>query len=368
MHSPSTAHTRFHHIAQARQRVIDNGQSLTEPMVEGWIERSWRRCLDWGHQPEHTVHFNAVSESQMRRIQAQSHPLIRAASAELDQLVGAIAGSRYFALLTDAQGVVIDTRGEIDRHNKHAHAIGRVGVDLSERSVGTSAIGAALHEQRPIWLHRGEHFFKDTHVFSCAGAPVFDPQGVCVGMLDLTGVDVPERPELQHLAAQSARSIENMLLRQQTPALLLHVNWAHRLQGNDNDGLLGLDHDGYIVGANVQARQMLALAQPNRQHASDVFALPWSSLFDLTNQDSPVEVPMWSGLRLHIQAATSVQPRRQPITSSAPLALKEVESDLIRRMMKQARGNVTEAARQLGISRATLYRKLAPAKRNAGKP
>jgi transcriptional regulator of acetoin/glycerol metabolism len=35
---------------------------------------------------------------------------------------------------------------------------------------------------------------------------------------------------------------------------------------------------------------------------------------------------------------------------------------LIRRAMQQARGNVAEAARHLGISRATLYRKLSPSK------
>jgi len=41
-----------------------------------------------------------------------------------------------------------------------------------------------------------------------------------------------------------------------------------------------------------------------------------------------------------------------------------VESDLIRRAMQQARGNVAEAAKRLGISRATLYRKLSPTKRS----
>ena len=42
--------------------------------------------------------------------------------------------------------------------------------------------------------------------------------------------------------------------------------------------------------------------------------------------------------------------------------LKAIESDLIRRAMQQARGNVAEAARRLGISRATLYRKISPHK------
>ena len=38
--------------------------------------------------------------------------------------------------------------------------------------------------------------------------------------------------------------------------------------------------------------------------------------------------------------------------------LREVETDLIRRTVREARGNVMEAARLLGISRATIYRRL----------
>jgi transcriptional regulator of acetoin/glycerol metabolism len=38
--------------------------------------------------------------------------------------------------------------------------------------------------------------------------------------------------------------------------------------------------------------------------------------------------------------------------------LRAIEDELIRQAVDQARGNVIEAARALGISRATVYRKL----------
>jgi transcriptional regulator of acetoin/glycerol metabolism len=352
---------RLEQIDLARQYVLDKRQQLPSPWIQDWIERSWQRCLSWGHSPQQAVSFDTISQQQLRRLQDQNQQLLHAASAELDRLSRAIAGTRYFALLTDAQGIVIDTRGEIDRQNKHAHAIARIGVDLSERNIGTSAIGAALTEQRAIWLHRGEHFLQDNRVFSCAGSPLFGPDGQCVGMLDLTGVDAPERPELQHLAAQSARCIENALLRQHAPALLLHVNWTGLLQGNEHDGLIGIDADGWIVGANRHAREILHLNPTTREHASDIFALPWESLHDLTQRDNSHEVPLWSGLRVQLKAATN---RERPTSlAAAPQVLKEVESDLIRRVMQQARGNVSEAAKRLGISRATLYRKISPPKR-----
>ena len=75
-----------------------------------------------------------------------------------------------------------------------------------------------------------------------------------------------------------------------------------------------------------------------------------------------VEVPLWSGLRLNAlpQApgqALSPVPRATPPTPR-PLPLKDLETELIRKAVQDARGNVMQAARALGISRATVYRKL----------
>lgn len=351
--------TRLSRIAQARQHVIEQGAALQAPLIESWIERSWKRCLAWGRTPQEQLAFDAVSRSQIQLIKDANQPMLQAAEEELDRLSRAIAGTRYFALLTDAHGVVIDTRGEIDSRDTRASRIARVGVNLSEQHVGTTAIGAVLAEQQPIWLHRGEHFFNDNTAYSCAGAPLFGPTGECVGMLDLTGVDVPERPELQHLAAQSARSIENNWVRQMAPSLLLRFNWAGLSMGGDSDGLIGLDADGQIMCANRAARTITGVHLQTGDHAGDVFATPWQSLFDL-NAEQRVEIPLWSGLQVQVQLdnntrTASLAPRAAPM-------LKAIETDLIRRAMQQAKGNVAEAARRLGISRATLYRKISPQK------
>ena len=45
-------------------------------------------------------------------------------------------------------------------------------------------------------------------------------------------------------------------------------------------------------------------------------------------------------------------------TAARSLPLREIESAMIRKAVADARGNVIEAARVLGISRATVYRKL----------
>lgn len=357
----ATATDRLALIESARRAVLNEGGLHAAPWVEPWIDRSWRRCLAQGFRPQQALAFQAVSAPATHRAIEASRPLLQAAAPVIQSLARAMADTRYFAILTDAQGVVIDVNGPVDRHNPQASLIARIGVDLSEQAVGTTAIGATLAELQPVWLHRGEHFFDDTSAYSCAGAPVFGPDGRCVGMLDLTGIHVPERPALKHLVAQSARSIENALLLAQPHQLLLRLSWPGQPIGTAGDALLTLDDDGQIAGTNRAATQMLGLTGAPWPHSSEVFAVSPATLFDAARTERPAtEVPLWSGLRVQVLSRPAGGRARGMPTQPRPAAvpLKDLETHLIRQAVQDARGNVMQAALALGISRATVYRKL----------
>ena len=305
---PLRADQRLHQIARAREALLADGRNLVDGFGEAWVERSWRRCLAIGRQPHDAVSFDVLPRQALRRTEEANHALAQAAQPVLEKLGRAIADTRYFAILTNAEGIVVDVNGPIDRRDRRADLITRIGVDLSEARVGTTAIGAALTELEPVWLHRGEHFFEGNSAYSCAGAPFFGPDGQCAGMLDLTGVDVIERPELKHLVAQSARSIETALIMSRaSDGLLVRLNWSGSSLGVDSDGLLGLDRDGFVTGANTAARQMLSMpvsVNGEQLHCSELFAMPCDMLFDAAGQGKlgyarSIEVPLWSGLRLH---------------------------------------------------------------------
>lgn len=357
-------------IAQARRELIhgEAPRSRGNACVDSWISRSWQRCIESGRRPQQRVSFDPVSLSASRDVAECNRALVSAARPVIERLSRAIADTRYFAILTDANGIVVDV-GTLpdgtDAASRYARDIGRIGVDLSERAIGTSAIGTALAEQESVWLHRGEHFFDDTSVYSCAGAPLFGPRGDCIGMLDLTGVQVVERPELRHLATLSARSIENMLVLREPCELLLHLAWPGSPAGNEaSEGLLCIDGAGHVTGANAAARQMLHQPLARSQHAlhfNDLFALPLHMMFDAARRgDAVLEVPLWSGLRVQVrpQRGGSGKGLAGAAPSDAQPRLRDVETALIRKAVADARGNVAEAARALGISRATVYRKL----------
>jgi transcriptional regulator of acetoin/glycerol metabolism len=312
----------------------------------------------------------------MQRTQEANQQLVQTARPILEKLGRAIVNTRYFAILTNRDGVVVDTSGAIDRCDPRADLITRIGTDLSERSVGTTAIGTALSELQPVWLHRGEHFFSNTAVYSCAGAPLWGPDGACVGMLDLTGIDAVERPELKHLVTQTASHIENALVLAQPHALMLRLNWPGNTLGTGGDGIVCLDADGWVTAANPGARQMvpqLATSvhvhphnpHPVVVHVSEVFGIGFEMLFDAALRSDPVlEIPLWTGLRLQALAVQRADEARDLHSGARPPTcdrrpLKDIKTALIRQAVEQARGNVAKAAQALGISRATVYRKLA---------
>lgn len=343
-------------IAQARQLHLVERIRPPQSLVSGWVERSWERCLSIGLLPEQVAVFDLISREQMNRTLDANHALVKTARPILESLGRAIADTRYFAILTNRDGVVVDVSGAIDRADRRADLITRIGTDLSEQRVGTTAIGTTLSEQQPVWLHRGEHFFSNTAAYSCAGAPVFGPDGSCVGMLDLTGIEALERPELKHLVTQVAGKIENALVLAQSHALMVRLNWPGNAMGSDADGILCLDDDGWITGANQTARQMVPnLSSAPAVHVSDVFGVPYQMLFDAVRRSNTLlDVPLWTGLRL--QAMPVGKAHEQSGGQSA--ALKDIESALIIKAVEQAKGNVAQAAAALGISRATVYRKL----------
>lgn len=365
----STVEQRLSAIDLARHQVL--GELRSAVGLEPLIERSWRRCLALGMEPSRPIAFDAVSGNDVQRLRQQHQPLLKAAAPAIASLSRTMADTRFFALLTDALGHVIEVAGPIDRQDRMAQQIARLGVDLSESVVGTTAIGAVLNDKSPVWLHRGEHFFDQASVFSCAGAPIWGPEGDCVGMLDLSGINRPEYPALKLLVGQAAQQIERALLLVQPHRLLLQLNWPGQALGSGNVGLLCADGDGWVCGVNQAAMALLGISglrDPNglQHHCSGLFATPFERLFDHARQTSAhaADYPLWNGLRLQVWPSLNDPVQASAGSNTQSHCLKDMEVAMIKQAVQTARGNVMLAAKTLGISRATVYRKLAAKKPN----
>ena len=169
--------------------------------------------------------------------------------------------SGYVVLLTDAEGVAVEHRGEDKEKSRFEYWGTWLGGVWSEEIEGTNGIGTCIARERPITVHRTQHFRSRNVNLSCSGAPVFGADGKLIAVLDVSSID-PDRSERAHaltgaLTINSARAIEERFFRE-----YFCREWIIALgpSGESASGmLLAVDGNQRVVGANRAARTSLLL-------------------------------------------------------------------------------------------------------------
>lgn len=383
-------------LSLARERFFERGERPTGLVSEAVIQ-SWMRCLHQRMEPQRPVVFEPVTASRVQGVLRRNRHLLQAGAAELQQLQQALAGTPVAALLIDAQGVVMHSTWLQPRADTPVMNIAaRIGVNLSEAAVGTTAPGVAAHGAQTVTVEGGEHFAHVIHGMQCAAAPVRDARGGLVAVLDLSCEGRSFGFDATHLVERYARGIENRLLCLQAPrqvvvrlqldATLLHSPWA---------GLVGVDEDGQVDWLNAAAAALLG--QPSQWSASPgpeagavpvglsaeaVLGLSSAALHAACRSGQPLRVALPSGLTVwaqcqrnepalpdaaaeaahsdpaphvpHVPAVTDLP--TQP--AAPPLTLQDADRHLVQRTLQACGGNVSQAARRLGVSRGLVYRHL----------
>ena len=366
-------------LALARQRYFEDGVRPSGLVSESVIQ-SWSRCVQSHRNPVERIAFNPVTPSRIHSALARSRQLIEAAALDLAQLEETLAGTACTAILTDEQGVVVHaTRSAADRGEVLLPLARRVGVSLDEGHVGTGAPGITLRTGRPTVVLGGEHFFGHLQVLHCAAAPIRDVHGRLAAVLDVSSESRPFGFDAAAVVALYATTIENQLLRaQSTEHLVVHLQTAPALLNTPMEGLAGLDATGRLAWVNAAGARLLGIAQGGTElRADDVFGLDASRLAELTRAPRPTLHRLPNGLnvwltaqlqsrdgaaRLHATrgASAAVPAGTAPLPALPAATLRDTDRQLIAQTVQTCGGNVSKAARTLGISRGRIYRHLRP--------
>ncbi|MCF8211267.1 MAG: sigma-54-dependent Fis family transcriptional regulator [Rhodoferax sp.] len=231
------------------------------------ILRSWRRCVtDHGLDPTRAQAARVLEAWQVREHQEQIESFMRVARAGMEQLYKRVSPLGYVLLLTDAQGITVDCIGN-DQWDRELRRSGLcLGADWNESRAGTCGVGTCIVEQAPLTCHQEDHF-DATHIgLTCTTAPLFDPTGEFIGVLDISALTSPSEKPSQHLARHMtvmyAKMVEDANFMRHFAdrwILRLDVDWA--LVEVSGECLLAFDVDGIVVGANTGARRLLAASR-----------------------------------------------------------------------------------------------------------
>ncbi|MBB5693344.1 GAF domain-containing protein [Muricoccus pecuniae] len=285
------------------------------------IAASWRRSIAlYGLDPENHRPPRNLTEPELRLARERMEPLIRLAQPSMDRLFQAVGGIGCCVLLTDRSSIPVERRGHGGDDAQFRKWGLWTGTVWSEESEGTNGIGTCLAEGRALTIHRDQHFHSRNAALSCTTVPIFDHEGAIAGALDVSSCRADTTEAVTGLiaaaAADAARRIEERGFRQAFPHARIVL-----VEDRAGAALLAIDADDLVVGATRAARQALGITA--------------------------------EALRRPLPAADL-------LSAGAPAAtdLLQAERSALQRALARAGGNVSAAAGALGISRATLHRKL----------
>ncbi|PMY48924.1 MULTISPECIES: sigma-54-dependent Fis family transcriptional regulator [Pseudomonas] len=257
-----SAHSKAH--VDCVSRVLKNAAHLPQLPVPDLILDSWRRSMEQHHlDPGSLQGPRILSQNVLQECRERSELFLRIASEEVARLHGRVRDADYCVLLTDAQGQTIDYRVETSIRNDCRKAGLYLGTCWSEGEEGTCGVAAVLTARTPVTVHKRDHFRAAFIGLTCSAAPVFDPRGELLGVLDVSAVRSPDDRRSQHLirqmVVQSAREIEQAFF--MNSAQGYWVLRAHNSPGyvdSQPDYLLAWDDDGQLQALNPAARQWLS--------------------------------------------------------------------------------------------------------------
>jgi len=268
------------------------------------IEQSHLRCAALGLSRVGRPEFEPLMRSDLGVARERNQRLFTHAAPVMEMLFEQIVDTGSMIVLTDAQGTILHAVGDdefLTRANKVALA---PGVNWAEQSKGTNAIGTALFEERPTLVHGGEHFIHANNFLTCSAAPIFDPRGNMLGVLDVTGDQHSYHQHTMGLVRMSARMIENHWLSDDYGSKLrLHFHSRAEFIGTLLEGIVVIGPDGKILGANRSALDQLDMSSAAlRMHSlASLFGTTPSAVLD--HLRAPLPVPMClslaNGRRFH---------------------------------------------------------------------
>jgi len=305
--------------AQLVREAISSNSAGRSTLAASWCRSALRHGLDPAKGPA----ADRLDASRLALARGAREELIRHAGPVLDRIAGTLVRGGRCILLTDAESVILEERMAEGDREMFDRARLVPGECWSEAAEGTNGIGTCLADEKPVIIHRDQHFLSANAQVSCHGVPIYDAGGSLVGALDVStnryDHDRDTAALIMSVLAGAASELERLLFgAAYRDCRIVHLDAEDGAAANGG-ALVAVDRDDLVIGANRSARRRGLLAGVSAKDPvpiADILGAP---------EDNP---------------------------------LAAAERRVLRQALARSRGNVAAAARDLGIGRATFYRRM----------
>ena len=199
--------------AQVLHDVFESVMAGDRPRVSprSLVRASWERSLAAHVDPDRRTPPVAHTDDEMPDLRA-AHPLNSVMPLLRSTLVSIADEAMHVMLVTDAEGTILWREGATSLlHIADASGLSP-GHVVSEAGIGTNAMGTTLAVDAPVQIHSAEHLVRAYHIWTCAAAPVHDPDtGAILGAIDISGPVHTVHPAMAQLVSATAQLAENQL-------------------------------------------------------------------------------------------------------------------------------------------------------------
>jgi transcriptional regulator of acetoin/glycerol metabolism len=152
-----------------RVGLVAQGDIPTGSVEE--ISTSWRRSANqYSVDPESSEAPRILTSQELKEVREPLDRLILNAQQDIDRLYNVVREAGYTILFCDTAGVAVDHRGDDSDSSRFKYWGTWLGGVWSEAIEGTNGIGTCIAEERPVTVHRSQHY-RSRHInLSCSGA------------------------------------------------------------------------------------------------------------------------------------------------------------------------------------------------------
>ncbi|WP_428422948.1 sigma-54-dependent Fis family transcriptional regulator [Methylibium sp.] len=271
------------------------------------INESHERCAALGLSRIGAPDYTPLGRADFTVTRERNRRLFAHAAPVMELLFDQIVKTQSMVVLTDAQGTILHSIGDEDFLEKAGKVALAPGVNWAECTKGTNGMGTALVDETAVLVHADEHFMHANHFLTCQAAPILDPRGNILGVLDVSGDRRGYHQHTMGLVKMSARMIENHWLNDDfSDALRLHIHPRMEFIGTLLEGILAIDHDGRLLGANRSALDLLGMSGAAlRMHTvASLLGTPLGAIVDRGRamMGAPMRMALPNGQTVHVQA------------------------------------------------------------------
>ncbi|MAQ17811.1 MAG: sigma-54-dependent Fis family transcriptional regulator [Sandaracinus sp.] len=278
--------------------------------------KHWQRSRRLGASPEGRRVDDALVRGEAFRLRSEHVELLQAlGAAALSQAAAEVSSHDFVLLMADADGMIVRSAGGGGFRDEAQRVRLMEGAEWSEAARGTNAIGTAAAELRPTIVMGRGHYGRSYHELACYAAPITDPHGRLVGVLDATSRLDRANPAVGQ-AVFSASSVLSELLRLEAFASaggsVLRV--LKSTMDRTHEAMILVEAPGRVSRLNAAARIALG-GVPAGGSTRPLLGLGWESLVEESLS------PTAGGRELTRGQATGLRLRAEPVLDGSGLPL-----------------------------------------------